>query len=99
MEVPSSFETVGHIAHVNLREEVLCFKHLIGRVLLDKNSSRIKTVLNKACPSDADVGISLSGLRALQVGTISSEFRVPEFEVLAGDSSLEVRHEACNCWM
>lgn len=71
-EVPSSFETVGHVAHVNLRDEQLPFKLLIGRVLLDKNETRIRTVLNK-------------------VGTIDSEFRVPEFEVIAGESSLEAR--------
>lgn len=32
MEVPSSFETVGHIAHLNLREELLPHKHTIGQV-------------------------------------------------------------------
>lgn len=31
-EVPSSFETIGHIAHLNLREEYLPFKHVIGQV-------------------------------------------------------------------
>ena len=70
--MPSSFETVGHIAHLNLRDELLPYKLLIGRVLLDKNGSRIRTVLNK-------------------IGTIESEFRVPTFEVIAGETSLEVR--------
>ena len=32
MEVPSSFETVGHIAHLNLREELLPYKHIVGQV-------------------------------------------------------------------
>jgi len=32
VEVPTSFETVGHIAHLNLREELLPFKHIIGQV-------------------------------------------------------------------
>lgn len=68
-DVPGSFETVGHIAHLNLRDEVLEHKHVIGRVLLDKNP-RLKTVVNK-------------------VGSIESEFRVPTWELLAGDTSLE----------
>lgn len=45
-ELPSSFETVGHIAHLNLRDELLPWKHVIGQVLLDKNP-KIKTVINK----------------------------------------------------
>ena len=46
MDVPSSFETIGHIAHLNLRPEHEPFKHLIGSVILDKNPV-IKTVVNK----------------------------------------------------
>jgi len=30
-EVPSSFETIGHIAHVNLRDSQLDYKKLIGK--------------------------------------------------------------------
>ena len=46
MDVPSSFETIGHIAHLNLRPEHEPFKYLIGAVILDKNPV-IKTVINK----------------------------------------------------
>jgi tRNA (guanine37-N1)-methyltransferase len=46
VEVPSSFESVGHIAHFNLRPEVMPFKHIIAQVVLDKNPT-IRTVVNK----------------------------------------------------
>jgi tRNA (guanine37-N1)-methyltransferase len=44
--VPTGFETIGHIAHLNLREEHLPFKRTIGQVFLDKNP-RLRTVVNK----------------------------------------------------
>lgn len=66
-EIPGSFEGVGHIAHLNLRDELLPFKYLIGQVIIDKNPS-IKTVVNK-------------------IGTITSEYRVFDMEVLAGEDT------------
>ncbi|KAL2338301.1 hypothetical protein Fmac_012747 [Flemingia macrophylla] len=71
VEVPSSFETIvnpvesGQIAHLNLHDELLPYKHVIAK----KNYPRIKTIVNK-------------------VGTITNEFRVPEFEVLAGEHNM-----------
>ncbi|CAA7394649.1 unnamed protein product [Spirodela intermedia] len=44
---PSAFETVGHIAHLNLREEHFPFRKLIAQVILDKNRPKIQTVVNK----------------------------------------------------
>lgn len=46
-EVPSSFTAVGHIAHLNLKDEYLPYKHIIGQVILDKNSKKIRLVVNK----------------------------------------------------
>ncbi|KAJ5069829.1 tRNA (guanine(37)-n1)-methyltransferase [Anaeramoeba ignava] len=46
LELPTSFETIGHIAHLNLKENLLKYKKIIGEVILDKNP-KIKTVVNK----------------------------------------------------
>nr|XP_009783388.1 PREDICTED: tRNA (guanine(37)-N1)-methyltransferase 2 isoform X3 [Nicotiana sylvestris] len=69
LEVPSSFETIGHIAHLNITDELLPYKDIIGKVIYDKNYPRIQTVVNK-------------------VGTITNEFRVPKFEILAGKDDM-----------
>lgn len=45
--VPSAFETVGHIAHLNLKDEHLPYKEVIAKVVLDKNKPKIQTVVNK----------------------------------------------------
>ncbi|KAL5698844.1 tRNA (guanine(37)-N(1))-methyltransferase [Ranunculus cassubicifolius] len=47
MIVPTTFEMVGHIAHLNLRDEHLPYKKIISQVVLDKNNPKIKTVVNK----------------------------------------------------
>lgn len=44
--MPSSFETVGHIAHLNIRDDLAPYKAVIGQVVLDKNA-HIRTVVNK----------------------------------------------------
>ncbi|KAF8346952.1 S-adenosyl-L-methionine-dependent methyltransferase [Amanita rubescens] len=43
---PSGFAMTGHIAHLNLNDEYLPYKYLIGQVILDKNK-QVKTVVNK----------------------------------------------------
>jgi len=45
-EIPSGFTAVGHIAHMNIREEYLPYKHIIGQIVLDKNP-KVETVVNK----------------------------------------------------
>jgi tRNA (guanine37-N1)-methyltransferase len=63
--IPSSFETIGHIANFHLLDDLLEYKYYIGEICLDK-FRHIKTVINK-------------------VGTISHQFRILPFEVIAGD--------------
>lgn len=45
-EIPSSYELVGTIAHVNLKEPCWPYKYWIGQVLLERTSA-VKTVVNK----------------------------------------------------
>lgn len=48
----SSFSLVGHIVHLNLRDELLDYKHVIGEVLLDK-VKQARTVVNKVDSIDS----------------------------------------------
>ncbi|KAG0187956.1 tRNA(m(1)G37)methyltransferase [Apophysomyces sp. BC1034] len=51
-EIPSSYTQIGHIAHLNLKEELLPYKYLIGQVILDKNK-KITSVVNKTHAIDS----------------------------------------------
>lgn len=50
-DIPAGFNTAGHVAHLNLREQHLPYKMLLAEVLVDKNQ-HIRTVINKT----SDVG-------------------------------------------
>ncbi|KAF7559702.1 hypothetical protein G7046_g4455 [Stylonectria norvegica] len=45
-EIPSGFNQVGHVAHLNMRDQYLPYKQLVAEVLMDKNP-HIRTVINK----------------------------------------------------
>lgn len=51
-EVTSGFSRVGHIAHLNLRDHQLPYRHLIGQVIMDKNPG-ITCVVNKTSIIDS----------------------------------------------
>ena len=50
---PTSFETIGHIAHMNLREEFMPHKNVIGEVIIDKNP-HINVVVTKIGSLEGD---------------------------------------------
>lgn len=45
------YSIIGHVAHFNLKENILEYKHVIGQVLIDKVTT-IKTVVNKLSSID-----------------------------------------------
>ena len=59
IQVPAGFETIGHIAHLNMAEEQRPYGPIIARVILDKNA-HIHTVVNK-------VGAIASEFRVFQM--------------------------------
>lgn len=65
VEVPTGFETVGHLVHFNLRPEHLPHRRLIGEVMLDK-LPHVTTVVNKCHEIDSE-------FRALPLELIAGE--------------------------
>lgn len=45
-DIPSGFETIGDIAHMNLTGKLFDYRYLIGEVVLDKNPA-LRTVVTK----------------------------------------------------
>lgn len=96
VEVPSSFEQIGHIAHLNLREEHLPFKYIIGAVILDKNP-KIKTVINKIGTIDNEWRVFSMELLAGEENTVAevkqhgARFRL-DFQKVYWNSRLEAEH-------
>mmetsp|Transcript_38788 Transcript_38788/g.51110 ORF Transcript_38788/g.51110 Transcript_38788/m.51110 type:complete len:442 (-) Transcript_38788:244-1569(-) len=66
VQVPSSFEAAGHICHLNLREQQLPFKEIIGQVILDKHPKTLRTVVNK-------VGKITSQFRTFEMEVIAGD--------------------------
>mmetsp|Transcript_11263 Transcript_11263/g.15881 ORF Transcript_11263/g.15881 Transcript_11263/m.15881 type:complete len:800 (+) Transcript_11263:117-2516(+) len=44
---PTGYEQIGHVLHLNLKKRHIPHRHLIGSVLLDRLSPRIRTVVHK----------------------------------------------------
>eukprot|EP01084_Bolivina_argentea_P073454 133298_1 len=46
-EIPTHYESIGHIVHFNLKNELLKYKYLIGQIYLDKLPNSVQTIINK----------------------------------------------------
>lgn len=82
---PSAFAMVGHLAHVNLREEYLAYRYLIGQVILEK-TPRVRTVVNKLDSIETEFRVFAMELLA----------GMPEYEAEVSESNcvfqLDFRH-------
>lgn len=85
-EVPTGFETAGHVAHLNLRDEMLPYKHLIGQVILDKHSGRLRSVVNKTATISDEENAECHRI-----------YRTFPLEVLAGTDDLVVQLRESGC--
>jgi tRNA (guanine37-N1)-methyltransferase len=45
--ISTAFESVGHLAHLNLPSHLLPFKYIIAKVIADKNQPAVQIVVNK----------------------------------------------------
>uniref|UniRef100_A0A383WCY4 tRNA (guanine(37)-N1)-methyltransferase n=1 Tax=Tetradesmus obliquus TaxID=3088 RepID=A0A383WCY4_TETOB len=97
VEVPTSFESIGHIAHLNLRPEQLPHKALIGQVILDKNPT-LRTVVNKLGSIENEYRVFdmevIAGEQAFEteVSQHGVRFRL-DFSKVYWNSRLETEHK------
>lgn len=96
-DIPSSFESIGHVAHVNLKDEALPYRHLIGQVLLDKNPT-IRTFVNKTASIETKFRtfpmevLSGDGDTLVEVRHCRATFKF-DFRTVYWNSRLQKEHE------
>ncbi|CAB4069631.1 TRM5 [Lepeophtheirus salmonis] len=83
----SSFSTIGHIAHVNLRDHLLPYKELIGEVIL--RHKHIRTVVRK-------IDAIENTYRNFSMEVIGGE--KDDFEVLVKESGVKFKFDFSNVY-
>ena len=73
VDIPTAYSLVGHIAHMNIPDAYKPYRHLIGQVVLDKNSS-IGMVVNKLDTID-------NTYRTFEMEILASRMDKPTFQV------------------
>ena len=96
IEIPSSYEQIGHVAHLNLRDSLIPYKNLIGQVLLDKNSV-LRTVINKVGNIETEFRTFpmevIAGVSDLNVTVRESNAKFSfNFEEVYWNSRLQMEH-------
>lgn len=94
---PTAFTTTGHIAHLNLREEYLAYRYIIGQVILEKNRP-IRTVVNKLDSIDTQFRFfkmeKLAGVDEYEVTVSESNCTFTfDFRTVYWNSRLHTEHE------
>ena len=87
---PASFETIGHIAHMNLRNEFQEFKHVIGQVVLDKNR-HIEVVVTK-------VGELSGDFRTFQMEIIASRNNNRSLVAVVSENKMRLTIDYAECY-
>ncbi|KAJ9506528.1 hypothetical protein QJQ45_005025 [Haematococcus lacustris] len=82
VDAPASFETVGHIIHLNLREEQLPYRYLIGQVGAIDNEFRVFSMELLAGQPGTETEVVQHGMR----------FRL-DFAQVYWNSRLEAEHQ------
>ncbi|MBA0838816.1 hypothetical protein Goarm_004606, partial [Gossypium armourianum] len=84
-----------HVAHLNIHDELLRFKDVIAKVIYDyygfyycfaSNCPFLVLIAGNFIPSQKNYPRIKTVVN--KVGTITNEFRVPKFEILAGESDM-----------
>lgn len=96
VSVPTAFETAGHLAHFNLRDEIRPYGPFMGRIVLDK-LPHIRTVVNKfsaienefrTCPLELLAGENTTQVEVRESG---ARFRF-DFANVYWNSRLQTEH-------
>ncbi|KAL0222619.1 hypothetical protein RCL1_002473 [Eukaryota sp. TZLM3-RCL] len=96
VEIPSSFETVGHLIHLNLLDSQLPYKYEIGKIFLSKLKS-IKTVVNKVNSISNEFRVFELEILAGEDSTVTEVFENDcrfrfDFRKVYWNSRLQVEH-------
>ncbi|KAL0576709.1 mitochondrial aspartate-glutamate transporter agc1 [Marasmius crinis-equi] len=94
---PNGFSATGHIAHMNLNDEYLPYKRVIGEIFLDVRSGQlIFLIVGYSCPFAQQKNKSIKTV-VNKLDNIDTQFRFFDMEILAGERNFVVEHHESDC--